>query len=353
MKKLFDDRNLLEMKSDVNISLYQATARTGEDVNLGPIEFKNLMKQVKAEIGDTKEGKVLLEKLSEIQEDPLFWQHRTEGLLLLLNDKEQVVHNLAMSVKSKVVVGGPFHLLPLIQSEQNLEEHFILDIGKDRFQLWFGNGTSLYEIKGEIAASFDELYNDLDANADVNFGSYSGTRTAFHGHRSKSEEEEKNKEKYFRYLDDTLSEFFDRYGFKVFIGGTTENIADWKSKVSASYYIEEDLGKPVSDFSQEDLKNRIVEIFSAMKKKEIEEDVSSLFLALRDNRGTSDLQEIREELDKGRIEKLFVNSKYLHMGQVAEVDSIIERAVSNRVKVVIVPEDKEEFEFNLATTYRY
>ncbi|NLJ93914.1 MAG: hypothetical protein GX326_00240 [Clostridiaceae bacterium] len=161
---------------------------------------------------------------------------------------QHLVFDLNQNVKESVTINDLPFLLPLIETTQKVENHFVLDISKDRFQLWFSNGVKLFPIEEDVAKSFSELFDDLDSNADVNFGSYRGKVPTYHGHRAKPEEDEKNKEKYFRYMDNQLSTYFKNHDLKVILGGTTENIADWKSRATSRYYLEPDLGKPVGDF---------------------------------------------------------------------------------------------------------
>lgn len=357
MKKAYSQILELNKGEGLAITLYQPTTRRGQDVELGPIQFKNLMKEVEKryeELDQVKEGRAVLEKLQEIQEDTDFWNHRTEGLAVFIRGDALITYNLTKDVPAKAYVKDTLHLLPLFTAEQALEQHFILEPSRDRYQLYFGNGSEVLPIEGKVALSFQELYDDLDANANVNFGSYtgSGNESGYHGHRAKPEMEEKDKEKYFRYLDDTLGEFFDRYNFKVIVGGTKENVSQWMREVDEPFYIEEDLGKPVRDFDEEELLMRVQEIFSNLENTSISAQLDSVRAGINSGRASTHREEIKGAIEQARVETLFIRDSYREE-QVIEIDRMVRDAINSGADVVVVPSHMQDVGANIAATFRY
>lgn len=340
------------------VSLYQSTSRRGKEKDLGPIQFKNLLRELVEQFETkelAKEARPFLEKLEEIRDDVDFWNHRKEGLALFARGDEIILHDLMEEVQPLVSLQNTLHLLPLIKAKQGLEQHFILEPSKDRYQLYFGTGSNLIPIKGEVAQSFEDLYDDLDANADVNFGSYqgAGTEGAFHGHRAKPEQEEIDKEKYFRYLDDTLGEFFAKHGFRVIVGGTKENIAQWMREVEDKpYYLEQHLNKPIRDYAEEELLEEVRNIFKEESQQNLKQKIESVQAATSSNRASTDRNEIKTALSEAKVKHLFIREDY-HEDQIIELDNMVVSALNSGAEVHIVPVDLWTLSANIAAEYRY
>ncbi|NLJ95335.1 MAG: hypothetical protein GX326_07605 [Clostridiaceae bacterium] len=348
IKKLLD-LNSLPGKM---ISLYQPTTRIGDQRDL--LIYKNLVKSVEGLLDNDSANNTekTRESLKNLQRDSNFWQYRTEGLAMFVKGDQRLVFDLNQSVKESATVKDLPFLVPLIEATQIAEDHFVLDISKDRFQLWYSNGVRLFPIEEDVAKSFSELFDDLDSDADVNYGSYRGKIPTYHGYRAKPEEDEKNKEKYFRYMDNQLSTYFKNHDLKVLLGGTTENIADWKNRATSQYYLDQDLGKPVGDFSDQELLNFTNDLFAQRFEKEASKKLERLQAALANERASTNLTEIQQKLSERNVEDLIVGYSYSD-AQTTQVDELVLNALEVGANVIVLPRKFEDQKRMIAARFRY
>lgn len=343
---------MVDQKEEI-VSLYQPTSRIGDSKDL--LIFKNLIKEVE-KLHLEKKSDTFYENTHETLQryltDSDFWKYRTEGMALFIKGNQSHSFDLNQTVKESVNINTIPFLLPLLEARQNVTEHFVLNLSKDRFQLWLSNGTNLLPVDENIAVPFADLFNDLDNNSEVNYGSYKGKMTTYHGHRSKAEEEEKNIEKYFRYLDDKLSDYFSQYGHMVLLGGTSENVAAWKQKAKAHYYLEEDLGKPVNDYTDQELMKFSHDLFQKKFEEDVSDKLESLNAALQNRRATTNRKEISEKISMGNVEHLFVGI-YFCENYDNEINKIVYDALIAGSNVIVVPQKFEEQKRLVAAQFRY
>lgn len=357
MDRLHPKIRKMNDESGTVLSLYQSTPHDGSDPGTNAIRFKNLIREAEEKLSkhlDWKALKEQMEVLEDLQSDTVFWNNRSEAFALFLRDGKLLIYNLSEAVEKKVVVQDILHLLPLLSAEQHISAHYVLDIGRDRFSLHHGDGAKYTEIKDHGVLSFNELYDDLDSDSDVNFGSYAGKGgVAFHGHRSPAEMKEKDKEKYYRYLADNLTPFFVEKGLPVILSGVRENMADWHSVTSNDLYLKEDLGKPFRDFDSQSLKAAVLGIFENIQNEKLQRGMNSLAKGLAaDNKASTRLDEIKKAAEECKIETLYIRSDYRDEEK-EEFDQLVRDCFQMGGNVVMVPVTVREMEKRIAARFRY
>ncbi|MDD2426743.1 MAG: hypothetical protein PHR78_01520 [Eubacteriales bacterium] len=338
------------------LSLYQSTPYEASAPGSNAIRFKNLIREAEEKLSkhlDRKALKEQMEILQDLQKDTVFWNDRSEAFALFLRDGELLIYNLSEPVEDMVVVQGILHLLPLLAAEQHISTHYILDISKDRFNLYRGDGSNLTEIEDHGLLSFNELFPDFDADSNVNFGSYGGIGgSAFHGHRSPAEMKEIDKIKYYRYLEENLTPFFKKKGHHVILAGVRDNMADWRSVASNELYLNEDLGKPLHDFDSESLRNAVLAIFEHLRDEKIQQGMDSLAKGLADGKASTRLDDIKKAAEECKIETLYIRSDY-HDEEREEYDHLVRDCFQMGGNVVMVPTSVKEMEKRIAARFRY
>lgn len=296
------------------LSLYQATVRKGPDVEQGPIQFKNLLREVSEPLKskvDRDRYQSLMDQLDKIQRDGSFWQNRSEalGLFAWADTIEQL--DLNHPVEDYVTVSDRPDILPLIEALEGEGACYVLDLQKDDFTVYQVEGETFQPLDHEdLPKNFAELFDDFDNDADLNVGSYAGKEGAYHGHRAKSEEAEKDKEKYYRYLAKTLTAFFREKGRPVVLAGVKENIADWRMIEDHPIYLKDELGKPVRDYGDDDLKEAVRSILKEHYNTLNEATMEQVAKALADQKATPDPKAIEDALTAARVQSLYIRDDY-------------------------------------------
>ncbi|NLV99506.1 MAG: hypothetical protein GX034_06895 [Clostridiaceae bacterium] len=356
MDRLHPKIRMMNDEAATVLSLYQSTPHEGSDPGSNAIRFKNLIKEAEEKLAkyfDRKALKEEMELLYDLQSDTVFWNDRSEAFALFLRDGNMLIYNLSEAVDDLVVVQSILHLLPLLSAEQHISTHYILDIGRDRFSLHQGDGSKLKAVEDHGILSFSELFPDIDAGSDVNFGSYGGKGgTAFHGHRSAAEMKEIDKIKYYRYLEENLTPYFVEKQSPVILSGVRENMADWRSVASNELYLQEDLGKPLRDFDSQSLKAAILGIFDNIQNDKIKRGMESLVKGLADDKASTRMSDIKKAAEECKIETLFIRCDYRDE-ESEEFDQLVRDCFQMGGNVVMVPVSVKEMETRIAARFRY
>lgn len=334
------------------LSLYQDTVRSGEDEDLGPIQFKKLVNSVEAQINEEFEAdkaKELMTKLREIQKDKVFWSHRGEGMAIFARGDAFEVVDLKEDVRNYAVVKDHMHLLPLITAEQHIKQHYILDLSRDNFRLYESNLTTVVPVKiEEVEDEFKNLYSDFDLSR----GAYRSSGQSHHQYSTGEAQREIDQGKFYRYLDNELTPLLEAEKQPVLLAGVKESVSDWLNTTDSKIYVREALGKPYADFSREELKKRTKEIFYNLNKKNIKQDLESLAEAIADQEASTDLDEIKEALEAGRVDTLYIRQDWSDE-DADELDALIRATLKQGGSIDIVSTEAEDFDHKLAALYRY
>ena len=201
------------------ISLYQSTHRSFPDNKQDPIVFKNLLRVVENSLKQKTSFElmdVILKPFYELKDDKAFWNNTSEGIAVLASLNKCIVYNLHNPVKELAVVANSFHIKPLLQAFQSLENYQILGLSRENFSLYQGNRNGFHEIKidPDTPRTMQDVLGDQLSDSYLSHGSYAGTggSTMYHGHGDAKEEIDKDTDKYFRYVDAFV---FENYGSSV------------------------------------------------------------------------------------------------------------------------------------------
>lgn len=294
------------------VSIYMPTHRQSPDNRQDPILYKNSVAEAKKMLErkfSAKEAEPVLKHLEALLEDQNFWNHTADGLAVLAEKDDIKTFHLENTMPARVWVDGQFDLLPLIQYFDAEGTAFVLDLSKDRFNLYHVTRNRVREVEqDEIVSKFSELFDDLDANSDLNFGSYGGAQggagTAYHGHRTKSAEVEKDREKYFRYIDSRLPDVIN--DAPVILAGTVDNTAEYKKFSKEDIYTGATIEKPFDNLSETEQLQAVRDILTPQYEKELA-DLNERYGSLQaQDKAVSDLSAIREHAETGRIDTLLI-----------------------------------------------
>lgn len=306
---ILDCQNLDSPKITVVMPTHRKSPENRKDMIL----FKNLMNDVLTLLEshyprNTYEKSLV--KLRQLQEDSMFWTYNLDGLVIFACGELLETFRLQYSVKEKISVARAFHVQPIFAHQEIYGKHYLIDLAKDRFKMYSINQDKIDEMNDiEIKTSFSELYDDFDTDSNINVGTYGGLSGMYHGHREKSEENKKDREKYFRYLDREFKKLHQLDDSHFIFAGTSENIAIFKSISQESYYHELTINHPLASLKPEDVKDFIRDILTPLeeeKRKEIEQTIRK---AQYHEKYVSDFSIIKEMVEMSQIKTLIVKEK--------------------------------------------
>ena len=318
------------------ISLYIPTHRAYPDNRQDPIVYKNQLKLVEnalEERSPRRDWEKTFEKMQLLLEDENFWMHTTEGLGVLGAGGRAETFLLDSPEDPAFYVGDDFHLLPLYPLIGSLSQAYLADISRDRFIMYYAGSEGITEMEmPDIKNDFSELFDDFDANANLRTGSYGGLSGALHGHGSKPEEPDKDREKYFRYLDGAFASLNKKSGLPVILAGTQDSLNEFSALAKGAFYLDGKIESPLESLSPDDIAGRIKTIL----KPSLEKSLSSLRTLINnkqnENKAVGDLKDIAAAAQEGRVE-LLILPQVLRESEQASMDKAAQQVLQNGGRV--------------------
>lgn len=331
------------------VSIYMPT-HFGAESQQDPIRLNNLIKKSKNIISTKEDSKINVDEffneVEQLIEDNDFWNHNTNALGILIDNNETHIFRLNGSIEEEVFVGEHFDIVPLIDYYEVANDYYFLDLSKDRFSLYSYKDGKLNETDNEIYNKFTDLFDDKDME---NEGSPTkGKSDSVHGYHTSSSVEEKERDKYFRYLADELETFIQNKEEKLVLFGTTENISEFKYLVDFEIYAT--IEKPLISIDKKDLYNVLKDNLLDKYIANIDERVDGLMTEIGQERGNDDIYRIKIDAQKGRIETLFLARDLEHD---AELNRLVSDVYNAGGEVVIVDRNYNNFDIEAGANYRY
>ena len=134
-------RHLAENVASPCVSIYLSTHPSGEEMQGDRIRLKNLLDRAEpmlvAQGLGAPAARDLLAAARRLLTDEVFWQHRSQGLAVLIAPGVFRTFRLPENFEEAVVVNGRFQLKPLIPLASSQQAFLLLALTQ--------NGTKLYE----------------------------------------------------------------------------------------------------------------------------------------------------------------------------------------------------------------
>lgn len=329
------------------VSIYLPTHRNNPENKQDPVTFKNLLKKIDQDIkkrgGDAKS---YLSESYDLLEDNKFWNNTTGGLAVLIDKEDTNIYILNGSVDEKAIISDNFHLLPLLNYYEIPNDYYFLDLSKDRFSLYSYIDGSLNEEDLDIYSKFTDLFSDKDY--EIEGSPTRGQSDSFHNYHTSSSVEEKEREKYFRYLKDNLGEFLKEKESKLILFGTRENVMEFKDYVDFDIYGVID--KPFNSIDKNDLYKELRDALLDKYIKDMDKRIEDLKTEIANDRGTDNQSRILKDGLEGRISELYISTE---SDTNINVDEIVTYVLRTGGEVILVDPEHNEIEFDIAAKYRY
>lgn len=349
-----DIRELAKRNGGIYVSIYLPTHRNAPENKQDRIRFKNLINQAEKELQEKfalKNPSNFLKEAEELYQDVMFWTHASDGLALLIDEERTRILKLEGKIPERLVVGTRFHLLPLLNYYEFMNESYILDISKDRFRLYYGSREGVVEVSTpEIAQSFDELFDDKDLQGDRQHTGRGSSN--FQAMRSRSDIDEIETEKYLRYVAKGLGQLLRDERLPLLVFGTTEVLSLFKEYSRGELDIYRMVDKPLASLQINEIYGKLKEILLPRYEKEIANYLVELGDEIARDRGTDNESLVLREAPTGRIDALFIAGD---MGGLIEdeADKLIQNVLTTDGRVVLIDEGITPFPMGIGAIFRY
>ena len=317
-------------------SVYIPTHRAQPDNRQDPIVFKNQLKMLEekmATLSPRREWGGMFEKMLTLVDDAALWTHPQDGLGVLAAEDRVEAFPLDQAEGPLFYLGDSFHLLPLYPLNGPSSRAYLVDIGRDRFTLYQASHEGVEKMPpADIKDSFAELFNDIDGDANPQEPSRSDPGGGFHGQGAVKPEDDKNREKYFRYLDDAFGALYKKDGLPFMLAGTLDSLKEFRATAKGTFYLDEGIEKPLSAMKPNEIPDKIRQILKPHADKFLGEMRTLISNKRNENKAIRDPMEIASLAEEGRIDMLILPGR-LRENEQARLDKAVEQVLLNGGKV--------------------
>lgn len=330
--------SLIEEQQGIATSIFMPAYIAEPEARQNPIRLKNLVGKAEEKLNqadmDTDSIKSYLEPISNLVNDEIFWQDKSEGLVIFLDENRLISYDLPVRFEEFVEVGESFHITPLIPIYKGNGEFYLLSLDKERPKIYKGSRYSLYEIEeldlpDDLQTLFDEYY---EFHQHMQF--HSKTRTpspdasqktsaregVFFGQGGDDIDEEAEIRRYYHRFDEALMEYFAGEDVPLILAGLEFLHPIYKEANTYSHLVNEGIYKDVEHMPVEDLHEMAWDIVKNQYQTDVQQALN-VFHSLSENDGdtTEDLGAIVSAAYFKRINTLFL-AKGAHMWGVFNPD---------------------------------
>jgi hypothetical protein len=375
-------QELLSVDQAPCLSLYMPTYRTHPENLKNPIRFKNLVSEMEESLlqkYSANEVQEYLEPLEALVNDNDIWNYTKEGLAVFSAKGMFKVVELHKSVEELAMVADSFHTKPLRQYLQSLDHFHVLGLTLHDIRLFEGNRHSLTEIEltKDTPKTITEALGDELTDKHTTVASYGGSggesSNMHHGHGGKSEETEKDAERFFRVVAKTIYEHYSKpSGWPLILAALTEHHNLFQKVSKNPLLLPNGITINPSSVSTDKLANMAWEVMEPEYNLKLETLVERFEQARANGKGSDDYKEVAVAAVGGRVDTLLVEADRIIAVKVTNMetgntqkkdlsnpkvddllDDLGELVLKMGGQVMVLPTDKMPSETGLAAIFRY
>lgn len=349
----------LELEGPV-VSIYFPTHQLSSKLKIDQTTFKNLLKEAKTKLNaitDSKTTQRILEPLEELLVEPSFWIYNQEACAIFANQKEVVVYRLFEDVKEKVVVASSVYIKPLVRIYQLKHHYFIIGLTQERFELFevFNENISPFAMDKSIKKTVEEVLGTEKTESYLSASSYGGVsnRGIHHGHGGQKEENDIDAERFFRYVDKTISENISSIqSLPMILCTLKQNQQHYRRYAKDANLLHNPIETNFESLSLSELKEKGDEIINSYKTSYFKTLLNQGQSAVDSSRYTTKIEDIVRAINESKIQKLYIlenkklegsidwdTNKFTHKNNDNDVyGDCAEACIKREVDVYILPE---------------
>jgi len=307
------------------------------------LTYKNLLKDVKQDLElnyPRRDWVKAVDMLESLILDRQIWVNSKQALIIFANNEALEVSFVDHPVLAKGHVGSTFIVQDLLFSEEDIHKpDYLLNISRDRINVF--ELDSLEEVKiASIENRFSDHYSDFDDNSNLNSSSR-GTNALYYGHRARSEEQQKDQNIYYQYLDKELGKFHSKEGDTFIVSGLPENLDVYLNSYESRNYISGIMHGSLANLSYSEMSARLQEFYSFERIAEAEQLMHEIHVADQQNRVINDLETIEFALNNEGVKELisFADGRSYSV----EHNKLLIKSLKNKINshVVYTPDSRK------------
>jgi len=359
------------------ISLFLSTHRHRPDNQQNPIRFRNLLRKVEASLREThqkREVDSLLEKFHALARDTQFWNYRGDGLAVLGSADTFHFFDLQRPVEEQFIVAERFHVKPLLRALQWNDRFQILCLSREEARLYEGDRDSIHAVElKDVPATVDEALGPEVTEPYRNVASYgTGGGGMHHGHGSKKDEVNIDRDRFFRVIDRAILEHHSRpSSLPLMLAAPAEYHAHFRKISRNPFLMAEGLQVNPEALSAEELRAQAWKKVDPFYHDRMARLIDKYRAAASRGLGSDDPVQVARAIMDGRVDTLFVEAEREITGRINPdtgriepgdlskpdagdvLDDLSEMAFRRKGVVVVVPAEQMPVATGVAAIYRF
>lgn len=379
-KKMIQE--LLKTDAEPCISLYMPTHQSHPENLQDPIRYKNLLKQLEVSLlqkYSSDEVKKYIEPMEALSNDDSLWNHTLNGLAVFSASGLFKIVGLAVKVDELAMVADSFHTKPLMQYLQSTDRYHVLCLSLHEIRLFEGNRHSLSEIElqADIPTTIISALGDDLTDKHSTVASYGGaggrSSSMHHGHGGRSEEVEKDAERFFRVVANSIYESYSKPTDLPLILATLPEHHNLFQKLSNNpLLMPKSIAINPTSVSIDELANMAWEIMEPEYNLKLDQLIDLYEQARANAKGSDEYKEVAVAAVDGRVDTLIVEANRIIPIRITNfvtgntqkkdlinpkvddlLDDMAELVMKMGGKVMVFPKDKMPTETGLAAIFRF
>jgi hypothetical protein len=375
-------QELLAVNQAPCLSLYMPTHHTHPENLQDNILFNNLVQQMEKSLlqkYSADEVQKYLEPVKALGNDADIWDHTLDGLAVFGAKGIFKVVGLHKSVEELAMVADSFHTKPLRQYWQSLDNFHVLGLTLHDIRLFEGNRHSLTEIDliAGTPKTITEALGDELTDKHKTVASYGGSRgessSMHNGHGGNKEETEKDTERFFRIVANTIYEQYTKpSGWPLILASLTEHHSLFQKVNKNPLLLTHGIAINPSSVSLDKLANMAWEIMEPEYTLKLDSLVARFEQARANGKGSDDYKEVAVAAVEGRVDTLIVEADRIIAVRITNLvtgntqkkdltnprvddllDDMGELVMRMGGQMMVLPNDKMPSETGLAAIFRY
>jgi hypothetical protein len=379
-KELIEE--LLSANQAPCLSLYMPTHQHHPENLQDIIVFKNLVRQLEESLSQkysAGEVQKYLEPIKELVHNENIWNHTLDGLAVFSAEGMFEVVRLHNSVEELAIVADSFHTKPLRQYLQSLEYFHVLGLTLHDIRLFEGNRHSLTEVELTVDTpkTINEALGDELTEKHTTVDSYGGiggeSSAMHHGHGGKKEETEKDAERFFRVVANTIYEHYSKpSGWPLILAALPEHHNLFQKVSKNPLLLPKGIAINPASVSPDQLAKMAWEIVEPEYNQKLDSLIARFEQARANGKGSDDYKEVAVAAVGGRVDTIIVEADRIIAVRVTNLvtgntqkkdlsnpkvddllDDIGELVIKMGGKMMVLPTEKMPSETGLAAIFRY
>lgn len=366
-------REFLSPASGPCVSVYLPTHRRHPDNQQDPIRFRNQVDQIERTLRAADAGrdvKGLTARLRSLADDREFWNHTSDGLVVLASPDRFEVFRLPRTVPERTVVADSFHLKPLWRFAQSADRFHVLALTRDTATIYEGNRYGLEPIPDGLPTHYEAIGGETTAQEKAAFhaGDPQPARNREPG--SRKVELDVTRDRFFLAIRDAvLTRYSHPSRVPLVLVALPDNASEFLKVAQNPHLVPDYVPKDPGSLSTDDLRQQAwkrVEPIYLDRLARLTEDFGT---ALARGSATKDVSEVGKAAAAARVGVLLVEAERVVPGSVdptsgsvraaagGEADDVLddlaEWTLRTGGEVVVVPAERMPTDTGVAAIFRF